>query len=218
MVTTTLMQCIDSNVSLLLRIIRFQNVALRYTANRSNPARWIKKIFTLNFLHSKPETLMHTRENYRIMKTKTFLLRFYVWHKSNTYFFTACSRTIWKAYICHAFQKKEEEKNSTKTNIRKRAEKSETMCSINYTQHIISLLFLHKHFFLFEFHCIQTRNAHLVFVFVFQTCAKCDLVWVFLRIGCEFLSLLWWIFMICNEKSTKTTNRNHTKLTGKKWE
>lgn len=81
MVTTTLMQCIDSNVSLLLRIIRFQNVALRYTANRSNPARWIKKIFTLNFLHSKPETLMHTRENYRIMKTKTFLLRFYVWHK-----------------------------------------------------------------------------------------------------------------------------------------
>lgn len=192
MVTTTLMQSIDSNVSLLLRIIRFQNVALRYTANRSNPARWIKNRFTLNFLHSKPETLMYTRDkryelfyekkNYRIMKTKTFLLRFYVWHKSNTYFFTACSRTIWKVYICHAFQKKGEENNSTKTNIRKRAEKSETMCSINYTQHIISLLFLHKHFFLFEFHCIQTRNAHLVFVSVFQTCAKCDLVWVSLRI------------------------------------
>lgn len=184
MVTTTLMQSIDSNVSLLLRIIRFQNIALRYTANRSNPARWIKKKIHFELLafktrninaytRQKIRTFLWKKKHYRIMKTKTFLLRFYVWHKSNTYFFTACSRTIWKVYICHAFQKKEEENNSTKTNIRKRAEKSETMCSINYTQHIISLLFLHKHFFLFEFHCIQTKKR--AFGFCFRISNMCQM-------------------------------------------
>lgn len=73
-----------------------------------------------------------------------------------------------------------EKKTRPKTNIRKRARKKRTMCPINYSQHIISLLFLRKHFFLFRIFTAFVRETRILFFYIcvllfFSFCFCCCL-------------------------------------------
>lgn len=106
---------------------------------------------------------------WNIMKTRMFLLRFYVWHKSNKHAsIAACSRTSFQTYfLLWVFFFWMKEKNKTKDKHSETCPKKANDVSYKLqSAHYQSFVFAQTLFSIQDFHCIRTRNAHFVLLYL----------------------------------------------------